>query len=417
MSARLPVAVIGAGPVGLAAAAHLVEAGLDAVVFEAGDSVANNVTGWGHVRLFSPWRYNIDAAAARLLGRSGWEVPDLDDLPTGRQLVEQYLLPLSGVPALTGRVRLGARVGAVSRTVDKMTGERSHAPYVLRVHSEDGEDDILARAVIDASGTWRTPNPLGANGLPALGEAALRSRLRYGIPDVLGQERELFAGRTTAVVGSGHSAANALLALLALRSQDPGTAIHWVIRGSTPRAYGGGSSDQLEARGRLGSDAASAVRAGLVALHEQFRVREVSAAGGHLQLVAANAAITGLDHVIVATGQRPDLSLAAELRLSLDEGLDCSRALGPLIDPNLHSCGTVRPHGYPQLEHPDSGFFVAGAKSYGRAPTFLVATGYEQVRSIAAHLAGDEDRARRVHLVLPESGVCATGAGAAALCC
>lgn len=115
-----------------------------------------------------------------------------------------------------------------------------------------------------------------------------------------------------------------------------------------------------------------------------------------------------VDQVIVATGQRPDLDITRELRLDLDPWLESPRLLGPMIDPNLHSCGTVPPHGYKELSHPEPGYFAVGAKSYGRAPTFLMATGYEQVRSVVAKLAGDDNAANDVRLVLPETGVCST---------
>ena len=114
---------------------------------------------------------------------------------------------------------------------------------------------------------------------------------------------------------------------------------------------------------------------------------------------------------MVATGFRPQLDMLRELRLSLDPALECPPELAPLIDPNLHSCGTVRPHGAHELSQPEPGFYFAGMKSYGRAPTFLMLTGYEQVRSIAAEIAGDHDAARKVELVLPETGVCSTAGG------
>ena len=95
-----------------------------------------------------------------------------------------------------------------------------------------------------------------------------------------------------------------------------------------------------------------------------------------------------------------------ELRIQLDPAIECPVALAPLIDPNEHSCGTVRPHGARELAQPEPGFYFAGMKSYGRAPTFLMLTGYEQVRSIAADIAGDREAAERVELVLPETGVC-----------
>src|SRR5688572_4170997 len=204
---RLPVIVIGAGPVGLAAAAELVTRDLPVLVLEAGDDVAANVRDWGHVRLFSPWRYNVDKAAARLLESSGWSLPPPDDLPTGGELVADYLRPLARVPELAGRIRYGVRVLAVTRlATDKVKSEgRETRPFVVRfVDATGGEDELLGRAVVDATGTWATPNPLGAAGLPALGETSLREHVHYGIPDVLGAHRARYAGRTTLVVGAGH---------------------------------------------------------------------------------------------------------------------------------------------------------------------------------------------------------------------
>src|SRR3954462_5000359 len=167
----LPIAVIGAGPVGLSAAAHLAERGLPFVVLEAGDTPAATVREWGHVRVFSPWRYNIDSAAAKLLADAGWSRPDDDRLPTGAQLADDYLTPLAELPALKPYVRYGARVAAVARLgLDRVrTAGRDDAPFLIRLGS--GED-ILARAVIDAAGTWTTPNVLGASGIPAHGETA-----------------------------------------------------------------------------------------------------------------------------------------------------------------------------------------------------------------------------------------------------
>jgi thioredoxin reductase len=400
------VAVIGAGPVGLAAAAQLASRDLDFVVLEAGEAVASSVADWAHVRLFSPWRFNIDATARDLLVRQGWVEPDPDLLPTGGDLIERYLAPLAAHPRVAPHVRLGVAVTAIARQgLDKVrTAGRESAPFALRL--SDGSE-LLASAVIDASGTWRSPNPLGGNGLAAYGEteAYASGRVFNGMPDVMGRLRQQFAGRTVAVAGAGHSATGTLLALAELT--EPDTSIHWLVRaGDTMRAYGGGESDALPARGAIGARVRALVGSGRVTVHTGFFVQEVTADA----IVAADGRKVVADVIVNATGARPDHALATELRLDLDPILSSTRALAPLIDPNHHSCGTVPPHGVDELAQPEPGFYVVGAKSYGRAPTFLLATGYEQVRSVVAAMAGDWAAARDVRLELPETGVCSSGA-------
>jgi thioredoxin reductase len=418
-----PVVVIGAGPVGLAAAAHLAERGLPLLVLEAGATVGASMRQWRQVRLFSPWRYNIDPAARRLLDAAGWAAPDPGVLPTGGELVEDYLQPLAKLPAIAPRLRLEARVVAISREgIDRVrSAGREHTSMVVRL--ADGTD-LTARAVIDASGTWATPNVLGANGLPARGEREAAGWVDQAMPDVLGADRDRYAGRHTVVVGSGHSAATTLLALAELAQQAAGTRITWAIRAGNPdRAYGGGTDDALPARGALGEGVRALVEAGRIEFAPGFSVHAVRAlaAGpseGGVELVARGPAnpqrVITADRVVAATGYRPDHSIASELRLDLDPILGSTRALAPLIDPNVHSCGTVRPHGVDELTHPEPGYYAVGVKSYGRAPTFLLATGYEQVRSITAALAGDWTAARDVQLDLPETGVCSAPGGAQA---
>lgn len=415
----LPVVVIGAGPVGLAAAAHLLERGIEAIVLEAGPKVAGNFRQFAHVRLFSTWRYNTDKAANRLLEKYGWINSDPDSLPTAGEMVEQYMEPLASLPEISSRLLLDARVTAISRDgFDKVkTKGRESSPFVVRYHRQGQERELRARAVIDASGTWQRPNPLGANGLPARGETENRDRIFYGIPDVLGEHRSRYAGRTTLVVGSGHSAANSLLALAELASVEPGTGMVWAVRGKDlTRAFGGGAADALPARGKIGSSLRELQNSGRLNLVRDFRLVAVERTDAGLSVTGIDSAqmelrLENIDEIICATGQRPDYSIATELRLKLDPWLESTEALGPLIDPNLHSCGTVRPHGHRELAHPEPGFYTVGVKSYGRAPTFLMATGYEQVRSIAAALAGDLEAANEVQLDLPETGVCSTSFG------
>ena len=402
---ELPVAIIGAGPVGLAAAAQLVERGATPVVLEAGGSVGANVLEWGQVRIFSPWKYDIDPSARELLQTTGWTAPDGEAYPTGRDLVEQYLAPLGR--ALAPSIRLRHRVTSVARLgLDKMkTDGRDAAPFAITVATPDGEQQILARAVIDASGTYGIPNPLGASGVLAQGEAVLAARIHYGIADPLGRDRAIYEGKRVLVVGSGHSAFDVLIDLAELRA----TAITWLVRRPFADAkYGGAENDALPARGALGTRMRDLVDRGAVT-QVVLRISALRETVEGVFVSDGSAEIGPFDRIIATTGFRPDLTPLRELRVRLDDVLEAPPALAPLIDPNVHSCGTVPPHGFRELSHPEKDFFIVGMKSYGRAPTFLMLTGYEQVRSIACALTGDLRGAEAVELVLPQTGVCSGG--------
>jgi thioredoxin reductase len=415
--AQLPIVVIGAGPVGLAAAAHLVDRGESFLVVEAGQTIAAAVREWAHVRLFSPWSIVTDAAAVRLLEAEGWTAPDAAALPLGRELVSDYLEPLAALPAIAAALRLNTEVLAVTRDgADKTRSRRrDRSPFVLRVRGADGAiAELAARAVIDASGTWRTPNPVGAGGLPPLGSEAegVSALLETAMPDVLGRDRERFAGRSVAVVGSGHSATNTLLALATLAREETETRLHWVIRGASAARSYGSDTDELPARGAIGSRLRRLVESGAITVHERFGITALEERDGALRIHGRRAGgpvSFDVDRLVAATGFRPDLGVLRELRIELDDIVEAPRALAPLIDPNLHSCGSVPAHGEAELRHPEADVYIVGMKSYGRAPTFLLATGYEQVRSVVASLAGDDEAARQVQLVLPETGVCNTG--------
>jgi thioredoxin reductase len=407
---ELPVVVIGAGPLGLAAAAHLLERGLEPLVLEAGDGPASAVREWGHVRLFSPWPEVIDKAGARLLGPTGWSAPGAG-YPTGAEWADRYLRPLAA--ALGDRVRYRARVTGVSRKGrDRLVDAgRADQPFTVHLAGPGGEEKLEARAVVDASGTWRQPNPAGADGLPALGERAATAVVRYQIPDFAAPES--FAGKHTVVVGAGHSAATAVIALAGIAGDHPGTRVTWVLRRAVAgHALGGETIDQLPQRGALAVRANQAVQDGLVALVTGFRTTTVrqDSAGRAVLAAEDGRELEPADSVVVLTGFRPDLSFLTEMRLDLDPVLQAPSRVAPLIDPNIHSCGTATPTRAADLAHPEPGLYLVGMKSYGRAPTFLAMTGYEQVRSVAAELAGDREAAARSELVLPDTGVCG-GAG------
>lgn len=370
---------------------------------------------WSHVRLFSTWGEVTDPAAEKLLAPTGWTKPDAATYPSGGDWAEQYLQPLAD--ALGDRVRYGTQVTGVSRTGrDRIVdADRESQPFVLHLTTFDGrEQRLFARAVIDASGTWTTPGPAGASGLPARGEKAVADRVTYRVPDLKDPAvRARYAGRRTAVIGSGASAFTALATLADVARDEPGTHAVWILRrGISGSTFGGGEADELPARGALGLAAKAAVDNGHADAVTGFRTEAVERAeDGRLILVGEDGRrLDPVDEVIVLTGFRPDLSFLSEVRLGLDERLQAPTALAPLIDPNQHSCGTVYPHGHKELSHPEQDIYLVGMKSYGRAPTFLAMTGYEQVRSVAAAIAGDLESADRVELTLPETGVCG-GAG------
>ncbi len=379
--------------------------------------------------MFSPWQYNVDPAAARLLAEVGWNAPDAGEYPTGGALLGQYIEPLAKRSRLKDRIRFSSRVTAVGRAgFDKMKGNgRTLAPFTVRYRNGGGLEQLQADAVIDATGTWFAPNPAGAGGLPALGEGDSRDRIVYGMPDVLGADRARYAGKAVAVLGAGHSAIGTLIDLARLAEEAPSTRAIWLLRGESPqKAFGGGSNDKLAARGALGMAFAALVESGRIAVETGFRVSHIARDANGLRIATGSRSCcrgVTVDELVVATGFRPDFSFLREVRLELDPAVECPPALAPLIDPNIHSCGTVRPHGARELAQPEPGFYFAGMKSYGRAPTFLMLTGYEQVRSIIAELAGDHEAARNVELELPETGVCsgpgptANAADSAAGCC
>ncbi len=349
------VAILGGGPVGLAAAAHLLERGLEPVVLEAGPDVAHAVRQWGHVRMFSPWEYNVDKAAERLLAATGWNTPQPDQYPTGAELVERYLEPLATRTPLKDRIRTNSLVTSVGRVgFDKVkTKGREAAPFEIRYRNGKGPETLRVDAVIDATGTWATPNPAGADGLPALGESEIGEHIAYGMPDVLGRDRARYAGKAVAVLGAGHSAIGTLIDLARLKDEAPATEIHWLLRGDTPeKAFGGGANDKLAARGALGAAFAALVASGKIRIETGFRVSHLGHDGQRLR-VGAGSACCGrhvtVEELVVATGLRPELGFLREIRLSLDPALECPPELAPLIDPNEHSCGTVRPHGAREL--------------------------------------------------------------------
>ncbi|MGH0600463.1 FAD-dependent oxidoreductase [Bacillus mycoides] len=410
---QLPIAIIGGGPVGLAAAAHLAKHGESFILLEAGENIGSNILTWGHVRLFSSWQYNIDKAALDLLEQHDWESPDIKALPTGKEIVEKYLQPLANLPEIKPFIHMNTKVLSIGRKdTDKMkTANREKMPFMIYTEKNGALQVYEARAVLDASGTWGNPNPANSNGIWLKEEQSLKKHIFYGIPDILGKEQKRYVNKRVAVVGSGHSAINALLELAKLKESNPKTNIVWIMRKQrAEEAYGGEEKDALEARGALGSRIHQLVDEGSVEVITPYKIQRVVRTKDGMDIVGyqeeQEVKISDVHEMIVNTGNRPNLSILSEIRTSIDSATESVATLAPLIDPNLHSCGTVRPHGEKELRQPEKDFYIVGSKSYGRAPTFLMATGYEQVRSIVAYLTGDYESAGKVELDLPETGVC-----------
>jgi hypothetical protein len=309
-------------------------------------------------------------------------------------------------------VRFNSRVLGVGRASRDLMVDSGRADDAFAVHVEGpaGHERLLARAVVDASGTWTSPSPLGADGYPAIGESANSGRITYGIPDFSDTAvAARYAGKHVVVAGKGASAQNVLVGLRQLAEGAPATRVSWLLRRpAIGDAFGGGDNDQLEQRGRLGQDAKAAATSGLVTTLTRFRTESVTAQpDGRLTITSVDGQQVGdVDEVIVVTGFRPDFSFLSEVRLDLDPALGAVKVLADQVRPDLHSCGDVAPHGHRELTQPEPGLYLVGMKSYGRAPSFLAMTGFEQVRSVVAALDGDLEAADRVELVLPETGVC-----------
>ncbi|MGE7926720.1 NAD(P)-binding domain-containing protein [Lysinibacillus xylanilyticus] len=422
LNKELPIVIIGAGPIGLTSAAHLVEKNQSFILLEAGSEIAHNIRTWGHVTLFSPWRYNINKAAKVLLEETDWQEPILETLPTGHELIDLYLKPLAELVQIKPCIQLNSKVVGISRQFNDKMKSKNRVNQSFKIYVEKGDDIsiIEAKAVIDATGTWGNPNPANSTGVWLQTEKALAEHIGYGIPDIT-MNTTKYANKKIAVIGGGHSAINTLLPLVELQKENPSTKLVWIMRKkSVEEVYGGKEKDALAARGALGIRIQELVETEKIEVVTPFYISMVKK-DEKINIIGTlngeQTVLTGIDELIVNTGNRPDFTINSELRLSIDTVTESVQTLAPLIDPNVHSCGTVRAHGEEILRQPEKGFYIVGAKSYGRAPTFLMATGYEQVRSITAYLAGDIGASQRVELELPETGVCNSNINKTNTCC
>lgn len=398
-----PVAILGAGPVGLEAALAAADAGWDFTVFECQPRVGGNVRRWGHVRLFTPWSMNVSERMSRHLLAAGQPVPAGDGCPTGAELVTSLLEPLAALPEMAGRIRLATRVTAVGRQgllkhEEIGSAERAARPFRITVLEPGGEMTVTsAGLVLDCTGTYATPNAAGDGGIPAPGEEELGAGIVRVIPDLAG-ERDAWAGRTTLLIGAGKSAQTAARDLAELAAAAPGTELIWAVRGADP-GWGEIPGDPLpgrqalvESSRRLAAGTEPGVRVMRGVVVEAFR-REAGRVVARLRGPAGEEDVRA-DRVLALTGYVPDATLTRQLQVH-----ECYATCAPielsaqLLGDAAGDCLAQPRYGVDVLRNPEPHFFVLGAKSYGRLSQFLLRVGYEQVDEVTSAYARETVRA------------------------
>lgn len=325
------VAILGAGPIGLEAALAAADAGLPFTVYEAGPEVGRHVRAWGHVPLFTPWDLSVSPRMARHLAGAGLEVPAGAACPSGLELVDRVLVPLSRLPELAPHIRLGTRVEAVGRrgllkheeiaiaerrsrhfrlVVSRPPGDGARRAATGRAEAEplesaaeplEAASDLVeevcaATAVLDCTGTYGQPNWMGDGGIPAPGERSLDARIDRHLPDLRSGSAQAvaWAGRSVLLVGAGASAQTAARGLAQLALRAPGTRVVWAVRRPAP-TWGAVADDPLPGRAELvetsralaaGSSPAVDVRLGTA-------VERLAASDGRIRAILARSTGTG----------------------------------------------------------------------------------------------------------------------------
>ena len=390
------IAVLGGGPMGIEAALYARYLGYDVDLYERG-SLAANVMKWGHVRMFSPWKWNVSTLGLAALAAQdpNWRPPDGEALPTGRELAERYLVPLAHSDLVIDSLRLETEVLAVGREgllKGDLVGDeaRSEPPFRLLVRDARGERYATADVVLDCTGTFGNHNWLGTGGLPALGELAVADEIEYGLPDIEGQDRARYANRCVLVVGGGHSAATNVLALARLAASETETRIIWAVRRADPAGMGPLprlEHDPLPERDRLAQQANRlAAECPQVEYLPETSVRSLARrehqAGFVVQFEGAHVGERQVDAVIANVGWRPDRRIYEELHVH-----ECYASGGPMklaaaLLSSGNDCLALPAVGPQALLNPEMDFYILGAKSYGRRSPFLLRQGREQIQQV-----------------------------------
>lgn len=394
------IAILGAGPTGLEAALYARYLGYDVDLYERGRA-AENLLRWGHVRMFTPWRMNVTplGAAALRAQNDAWRPPDDETILTGRELAEQYFIPLAQSDLLVDGLQTGVEVLAIGRhgllKQDLVDEEiRIDAPFRILLRDAGGQERLAtADVVIDASGTYGNHNWAGEAGIPALGEVAAASQIEYGLPDLLGAEREKYAGRRVLLVGAGYSAATNAADLAELAAAAPETRIRWITR---PKPGGAEASegpialianDRLPERDRLARAANALAAAGAPIEHWRATsiesIQPLTGGGFRVVLSGEHAGEIEVDRIVANVGFRPDNRIYAELQVH-----ECYASGGPMklsaaLLKSPSADGLAQAAADPEtLLNPEPDFYILGAKSYGRHSQFLLSTAHEQIRQL-----------------------------------
>jgi thioredoxin reductase len=377
------LAILGAGPIGLEAALAAHSRGYDVKIFERRE-IADSVRQWGHIRMFSPFAMNVSVEGIALLRARGIDLPNGEEELTGSEFVDRYLAPLAA--HLGAPIYLRTEVVAIARDATRKNErigdpERAEMPFRLLVRRDGNEYFETADLIFDCTGTFCTPNPLGDAGIPALGESAHREFISYGIPDV-----RSFAGKRLLVVGDGHSAATVVRDLSACAD----TEITWAVRKAVAQPCPRIPNDPLAARDALAVTANELV-SGRVRYLSATTAEALARNGLGLNVTLrrdGKREVITVDHVIAATGFRPDMNLARELQVQTCWATEGTYKLAAaLLGETGGDCLAVGGFGAESLVHPEPGYFTLGMKSYGRTSDFLIRMGLEQVASLLDWLA------------------------------
>lgn len=374
--------VIGAGPIGVEAALAAAERGHEVTVVER-DTVGASLRSWGRTRLFSPFGMNVSARLKRILGP---DAPADDALLTGPEMAERVLEPVAHRGLLEGRVKSRTAVVAVGRS--RMTRRdrpghptRHRRPFIVLLDRGGVESRVEADLVLDASGVGR-PLAFGAGGVPAPGERSAADRVIQTLGAIETRWAEL-SNRRILVIGHGHSAACALERLASMAESAPGTSVTWAVRSMNRHPVVAIADDPLPERARI-------VRCANALAHEppswlvvqrKAHVERVENEAGAVLITLSGNRTVACDAILAFTGSRPDLSFLGELPVRISpvsqgaEGI--YRALSTVTD-----CLSVPSLAPRDLESGEPGFYLVGAKSYGRMSTFLLKNGVEQLETI-----------------------------------